>query len=253
MRLALIALVLPLALAAQDRYLTTSPGQPSCPRVDVEDASVHPGSGAGQAAVPSKDPLTQAQVDAREGLPEPAKNIQNQPTSGPQEGSDFFLLGTGKPQHLPLGHRPSAAAFSFTDKSGKTRSVGDLKGKIVIIGFWTTACDASCRELMEMADLQPKGGKFGFEVIPVNFDPERWAKVMPFLQKNPDFFKNTQVYLPGVGEHGPSVLSKVIPALPAVFIVDREGNLAYAGAGYEPNALVAALSRVLKESKPAAQ
>lgn len=249
MKAALTALcLLPMALSAQqDKYLVTSPGQPSCPRINEDDATIRPGGTRSGSADPSG-------YGPAKGADSKGGNAAANTTSGMAgAGAGFQMLEIGKPQRIPMGQRPSVAAFGFTDKSGTSRTLGDLKGKVVIVGFWTTSCDASCRELMEMADLQPKGEKFGFQVVPVNFDPERWAKVMPFLQKNPDFFKNTQVYLPGVGEHGPSVLSKIIPALPAVFIADRDGNLAYAGTGYEPNALVAALKQVLAEKKPAAQ
>ncbi|HJU84337.1 MAG TPA: TlpA disulfide reductase family protein [Holophagaceae bacterium] len=248
MKPALALLFLPAALLAQDRYLVTSPGQPSCPRINEDDALIRPGGSRSGSSNPS-------------GLGAPKGGLDTAPSSGAARttegmagaGSGFQVLEVGKPHIFPMGQRPSVAAFGFTDKAGTSRTVADLKGKVVVIGFWTTSCDASCRELMEMADLQPKGEKFGFQMVPVNFDPERWAKVMPFIQKNAQFFKNTQIYLPGIGAQGPSVLAKVIPALPAVFIADRDGNLAYAGTGYEPNALAAALSRVLKEAKPAAQ
>ncbi len=237
------------ALLAQDKYMVTSPGQPSCPRITEEDSTVHPGSIADNRGNSPK-----LSMGTPGDAPPPAPGGQlREGTPIPESGNNrFTLTEVGKPRFIPMGQRPSVAAFGVADKAGKITTVADLKGRVVIIGFWTTACDASCRELMEMADLQPKGEKFGFNVLPVNFDPERWQKVMPFIQKNPKFFEKTQIFLPGIGAQGPAVLAKVIPALPAVFIVDRDGNLAYAGTGYESNVLVENLKKVLVEKKPAA-
>lgn len=234
------------ALMAQDKYLATSPGQSSCPRINEDDSTTHPGSVAD--AKGGYAPVQGGGTGVTAG-----SNYRDPAAAGAAGSStNYQVLEAGKPHFIPMGQRPSASAFGVSDRSGKNLTVAELKGKVVVIGFWTTACDASCRQLMELADLQPKGEKFGFSVLPVNFDPERWGKVMPFIQKNAKFFEKTQIYLPGVGAQGPSVLSKVIPALPAVFIVDREGNLAFAGTGYEANALVENLKKVLVEKKPSA-
>lgn len=143
--------------------------------------------------------------------------------------------------------RRSVSTFSVLDNHGKTLHVADLKGKVVVVGFWQTTCGPSLNLLNELVDYQAKGEKFNFEVWPVSMDDGRWSAVTPFINKNRKFFEKTRFYLPSIGATGPSVFMNVLPVLPALFILDKDGKVAFKMMGYEPNALVNALKKVLVE------
>lgn len=248
MRLLLIS-ALSVSLAAQDRYQSTSANQPLCPKVIDDSEGVRPG-GVPVETAPS---LSRA---GSFGARSTTVTTTAATTAGIPSAVDSTLAATntpGKPVFYAPGQRKDISAFGVLDRSGKLITVGDLKGKVVVVGLWTIGCDPSLKQLGEMVDLQGKGDKFGFKVLPASVDPERWTRIAPWLQQNADRLSGATIYTPGLGEHGPSVISSNITGVPAVFITDREGRVACSLYGFEPKNLVNALKQVLSQNPPAKQ
>ncbi len=238
-------LFLGLGLLAQDRYFATYKNQKSCPKIeDREELQL-------MASADPRQTLTSGATGFTPCLNENTfmANLLENTTAKDGSAAGPQLQGeTGMKFFVPAERR-DVSAFSVFDSKGDGRSILAARGKVVVVGFWQTACEPSVNLLLEMAELQPQGGKHGFEVWPVNYDPERWQKVRPFVEKqaNRSFFQKTRIFLPGIGKQGPNLLMRTFPSLPALFILDRQGRLAFAQTGYEPNALLENLKRVLLE------
>lgn len=238
MRRPFLFLLAALPLAAQATYQPVPSGEKACPRVETRDEDTLKASASRSTSSLGRT----APLAAGTGAPLTANTTAAATSAGGSQivGRSGFTL-------VPKGSRTSAAKFTILDAGSKARSIADAKGKVVVVGFWQTACEPSTNLLMEMAELQGKGEKFGFEVWPVNYDPERWQKVRPFMDKNRKFFEKTQIFLPDLGEKGPGNFADVFQALPALFIVDREGMVAVRSFQYEPNALLENLKKILVE------
>ncbi len=117
------------------------------------------------------------------------------------------------------GAPKSVPAFTFTDQDGKTLSLGDFKGKVVVLDVWATWC-APCRaEFPRFDRLQAALGDKGLVVIPVSQDLGGRKPVDKFYD-----------------ELGVKALSKYIDpdnatakalglrGLPTTLIIDREGR-----------------------------
>lgn len=72
--------------------------------------------------------------------------------------------------------------LTFTDASGKPRSLADWKGRTVLLNLWATWC-VPCRQEMPALDaLEQRLGSERFEVVAVNIDtrdpdkPKTWLK-----------------------------------------------------------------------------
>jgi hypothetical protein len=154
-----------------------------------------------------------------------------------------------KPKIFPKGARPSAAKYGVAPDGGSVFTLDRFKGKVVVVGLFSTACDPSIRMIGELAQLQPKGAALGFEILPVHL--ESWINVGGLVRQNKQHFGTTRFYKTGLGEAGLSNLGPSLSALPTVVILDGEGNIACRWAGYAPGAISKMLSQLLMEAKAA--
>lgn len=224
------------ALPAQGTYRNAnSPSDPICPRVDQDKTSLNFG-GAGSS------------LGSTAGKAGGDSSIKLQY----QQGSQTF----------PPGQRKSVAAFAAYDAKAKGTAVSTLAGKVVLVGLWSVRCDPSAKMLMEFASIYPKREQYGFDILAVNFDentldgPGGWRAINSFMTKNRAFFETSKmpVYTPGLGKEGASNFMDIVHSLPALFVIDREGNLAQVHLGYKEGYVGEALKSALRErpaQKPA--
>lgn len=77
------------------------------------------------------------------------------------------LAGRSRANPLAIGGLAPAFALPILDRPGHTLRVGDLRGKVVLLETWNTAC-ANCREAMPAAEeLARRYGVEGFLVVHV--------------------------------------------------------------------------------------
>jgi thiol-disulfide isomerase/thioredoxin len=213
-----------LALGAQGIFNNAnSPSDPTCPRIlqektELNDKSQYGRNGADASAVRYS-----------------------------QWGDQFF----------PPAERKDVSAFAAYDEKNKGISIASLKGKVVLVGLWSTHCDPSASMLMEFASLFPKKGQYGFEILAVNFDETQqdsgieggWRAINKFMIKNRQFFASSKmpIYTPGLGKEGASTFMDMVYSLPVLFVVDRQGKLAELHIGYKDGFVGQALMRALRE------
>lgn len=172
-------------------------------------------------------------------------------------------------QFFPPTARKDVSAFAAYPEKGPGISIASLKGKVVLVGLWSTHCDPSAKMLMEFASLYPKKGQYGFEILAVNFDENQqggelapnvdvgveggWRAINKFRIKNRPFFETSKmpIYTPGLGKEGPSNFMDMVYSVPVLFVVDRQGKLAELHIGYKDGFVGQAVMRALRERTPA--
>lgn len=127
-------------------------------------------------------------------------------------GLAFFLLFGLRPAPNITGPAP---ALSLPGVDGRTVSLADFKGKVVLLDFWATWCEPC---LSELPDLKRLHGDFkgrGFSVLGVSLDEDP-QDVPPFIRENkvpyPVLFN---------GSEPPPGYS--LPGIPSAFLIDRGG------------------------------
>ena len=110
---------------------------------------------------------------------------------------------------------------ALKDMNGKRISLSALRGKIVLLSFWSASSNDCLAENLELKEMYKKYNGKGFEIYQINLDTdeEKWRKAVRYDE------------LPwiSVREDDPSVPKNAIlynaRVLPANYLYDREGNI----------------------------
>ncbi len=138
-------------------------------------------------------------------------------------------------------------AFSYKTINGKSLNIKDLKGKVVLISFWTTWCQY-CEKAMPRIEKEIwQKYKDNKNFVLITISPEENEK---------DLIKHAAK----VGYTFPMVadpkkeIQKVFPwtGLPAHFIIDAEGNFSFARIGFSDKG-IELLKNALREELEAVE
>jgi peroxiredoxin len=110
-----------------------------------------------------------------------------------------------------------APHFSLQDLGGTRISLGDFKGKVVILNFWATWCSPCRREIPSLERLYQLRKDKGFEILAVSVDRTSASKVASFVA---DYQMSFPVLADPRGEVGQKYWAK---AIPTSFLIDKKG------------------------------
>ena len=75
--------------------------------------------------------------------------------------------------------------FALRDLAGKTHSLADYRGKLVLLNFWATWCPPCREEIPLFIDLQKRYQKQGLQVVGISIDnPEAVARYWQEMRIN---------------------------------------------------------------------
>ncbi|MGV3617295.1 MAG: redoxin family protein [Fimbriimonas sp.] len=118
----------------------------------------------------------------------------------------------------PVLPRP-AAALKASSLDGKAITLEDYAGKVVLIDFWATWCGPCVKAMPEMDKLFKRHADRGFAVLGVSID-EVPKKAVDFQAKRKFAYP---ILLDDAKE--PSWAAWKVKAIPAIFLVDRKGQV----------------------------
>ena len=132
-------------------------------------------------------------------------------------------------------------ALTLPDATGEQETLGQWKGKVLIVNFWATWCEPCKEEMPRFIKLQDEFGPKGLQFVGVAIDqPE---KVRAFAK---DIGLN---YPTLVGGYGAIELSKTlgnrVGALPFTVVLDRAGGVVHTQLGPVKDAQLQSMIRQL--------
>jgi peroxiredoxin len=121
----------------------------------------------------------------------------------------------------PPPERKPAAALGLPDAAGKTATLKQYRGKVVLLDFWATWCTGCKQEIPWFVDFQQEFGNKRFAVVGVSLDEGGWDVLKPFLAKSHIPYRMLLGTESVAQRYG-------IENLPDTFLIDREGRVAAA-------------------------
>ncbi len=114
-----------------------------------------------------------------------------------------------------------APEFKLPAPNGKTVSLSDFRGKVVMVHFWATWCPPCVEELPTLAQLYGSLAGKDFEMLAVSVDEGGAAAVTSFMHKN-------NLNLPVLLDTDHATASRYGTfKFPETYILDREGVVRY--------------------------
>lgn len=149
------------------------------------------------------------------------------------------------PRFIPVAERVRHPNLAVLGIDGVQHKVDLHRGKLVVVGIWDPACDASLRQLQELHHYQRQEGTRPVVVLPVH--SQAWPHALAYLRRKKEIFDGIRVFKAGIGNQGFHLIFPEVAALPANLVFDREGRLAAQWYGYLPNHLTNLLNTLLQE------
>jgi thiol-disulfide isomerase/thioredoxin len=125
------------------------------------------------------------------------------------------------------------------DRNGKEVNLDALHGKVVVLTFWASWCGYCRQELPMLAHMQKIVGHDNLEVIAINFKESK----QEFLSV---IRANKGLDLTYVQDSKGKVSDRYgVEGLPNMFILDRDGKIAYWHAGYDEGVMQTVVQEML--------
>jgi cytochrome c biogenesis protein CcmG/thiol:disulfide interchange protein DsbE len=125
----------------------------------------------------------------------------------------------------------SAPDFSLKDLDGSIVRLSNYRGKVVIVNFWATWCPPCREEIPDFVDLFTVYSGRGLVILGIGLDREGEKALKPFAEKNriayPLLVGNAEIARAWGG----------IDAIPATFIIDRQGIVRKQYVGFRPKSV----------------
>jgi len=133
------------------------------------------------------------------------------------------LGGCAQPQakeRKETQERKQAPNFTLKDADGKSVSLADYKGKVVLLNFWATWCGPCKVEIPWFIEFEQRFKDRGFSVLGVSMDEEGWEVVRPYISRSRVNYRIL------VGSDDLAQQYGGVESLPTTFLIDKSGRIA---------------------------
>lgn len=93
-----------------------------------------------------------------------------------------LLLGPMR-KFVPSGENQAIPKANLSDESGKSLSLADWRGRMVLVNLWATWCTPCRQEMRSLDNLQARLGGKDFDVIALNTDAGDATKIKTFYER----------------------------------------------------------------------
>ena len=141
-----------------------------------------------------------------------------------------------------------APDFTYPDLSGKSVSLSDFRGSVVLVNIWATWCPPCVAEVPSMEALYRKLKGENFEILAISIDQQGQSVVSSFMEKHKLTFPAL------LDPKGTISLPYRATGVPESFIVDKKGILAKKIIGpidWESPEVISYIRNLMEQEQPA--
>ena len=113
----------------------------------------------------------------------------------------------------------AAPDFSIPDLSGKTITLSDFKGQVVILDFWDTWCPPCKKGIPDFVSLYNENKDKGLVIIGLALGREGKEKVVQFAKDKEITYPLVIATDKAIDDFGP------IEGIPTTIVIDKNGNI----------------------------
>jgi len=136
----------------------------------------------------------------------------------------FILSACAQSSALEVGDK--APDFTLTDISGKSVSLSEFKGKVVILDFFASWCPPCRQEIPDFIALEKEHGSKGFAMVGV---------ALVSLGEAKEFAQKTGINYPVlIDDEKVSMTYGPVRAIPTTFVLDKDLTIKKLYVGYRP-------------------
>ena len=154
----------------------------------------------------------------------------------------YLLLFIGCQKEHGVGH--IAPDLSLRDLSGRMVSLEEHRGSVTLLDFWATWCPPCRMSIPELVRLQEKYRDRGLVILGISLDDSQL-----FTNKSLLAFKERERINYTILRYDQKVLKDYFgntpPAVPTMFLVDRQGRIREKFVGFRPGAVEKSLAEFL--------
>lgn len=146
-------------------------------------------------------------------------NAQNSASQDPREEASIIKVGD------------TAPVFTVEMLDGRSLSLSEMKGKVVLINFWATWCGPCMKEFQAIPEKLIKRfeGNADFVFLPISREEKRET-----VQAKMEQLKESGIDFPVGIDPDKSIYSQYAKSyIPRNYIVDKDGKVVYTSIGYE--------------------
>ena len=130
-----------------------------------------------------------------------------------------------------------APDFSASSIDGKSLSLGQMRGKVVLVTFWSTRCQICHSEIPKLNRMA--AAYTGRDVIFLAVTMENSARVEPYLKKNPFNFTIVPDGFGMVLQYADKDRQGNLDmGFPAYYLIDQAGRVAVRGSGWDKTGMI---------------